>query len=161
MEKPLSNKNVYYLLIGAFSLFFFIELSYFLGFIFRDLLIISNQNPLLIFILNEGLEFFSFISFVIFGLRFLSRKSFTTKQIRSVTIFVIMSFVLTHVLEAFFRAFVDLEQTSLERFENYVSYLNKHYILYLIASLLSYSKYIIFALILFNYLRVNDFKTQS
>ena len=61
MEKPISNKDVYYLLIGAFSLFFLIEISYSIGYITKTLLIMSNQNSLLTFILKEGLEVFTLL----------------------------------------------------------------------------------------------------
>lgn len=161
MEKPISNKDVYYLLIGAFSLFFLIEISYFIGYITKTLFIISNQNPLLTFILKEGLEVFTFLLIAILGFKHLLRSNFSAMQLRSITISLIICFIITQVTEVAFTAFMDYNEEQLDYLTNYTTYLNEHYELYIIESIMFYFKLIIFALILFNYLRVNDFKTQS
>lgn len=161
MEKPISNKDVYYLLIGAFSLFFLIEISYFISYITKTLFIISNQNPLLTFILKEGLEVFTFLLIAILGFKHLLRSNFSAKQLRSITISLIICFIITQVTEVAFTAFMDYNEEQLDYLTNYTTHLNKHYELYIIESIMFYFKLIIFALILFNYLRVNDFKTQS
>ncbi|MAB49663.1 MAG: hypothetical protein CMC05_13640 [Flavobacteriaceae bacterium] len=161
MEKPISNKDVYYLLIGAFSLFFLIEISYSIGYITKTLLIMSNQNSLLTFILKEGLEVFTFLLIAILGFKHLLRSNFSTNRLRSITISLIICCIITQVIEVALTVFMDYNGEQLDYLTNYTTYLNGHYELYIIESIMFYFKLIIFALILFNYLRVNDFKTQS
>ena len=161
MEKPISNKDVYYLLIGAFSLFFLIEISYSTGYITKTLLIMSNQNSLLTFILKEGLEVFTFLLIAILGFKHLLRSNFSTNRLRSITISLIICCIITQVIEVALTVFMDYNGEQLDYLTNYTTYLNGHYELYIIESIMFYFKLIIFALILFNYLRVNDFKTQS
>ena len=161
MEKPISNKNVYYLLIGAFSLFFLIEISYSIGYITKTLLIMFNQNPLLTFILKEGLEFFTFLLIAILGFEHLLRSNFSTNRLRSITIGLIICYIITQVIEVAFTVFIDYNREQLDYLTNYTTYLNEHFELYIVESIMFYFKLIIFALILFNYIRDNDFKTQS
>ena len=161
MEKPISNKDVYYLLIGAFSLFIIIEISYSIGYITKTLLIMSNQNSLLTFILKEGLEVFTFLLIAILGFKHLLRSNFSTNRLRSITISLIICCIITQVIEVALTVFMDYNGEQLDYLTNYTTYLNGHYELYIIESIMFYFKLIIFALILFNYLRVNDFKTQS
>lgn len=161
MEKAISNKDVYYLLIGAFSLFFLIEISYSIGYITKTLLIMSNQNSLLTFILKEGLEIFTFLLIAILGFKHLLRSNFSTNRLRSITIGLIICCIITQVIEVALTVFMDYNEEQLDYLTNYTTYLKGHYELYIVESIMFYFKLIIFALILFNYLRVNDFKTQS
>ncbi len=161
MEKAISNKDVYYLLIGAFSLFFLIEISYSIGYITKTLLIMSNQNSLLTFILKEGLKVFTFLLIAILGFKHLLRSNFSTNRLRSITIGLIICCIITQVIEVALTVFMDYNEEQLDYLTNYTTYLKGHYELYIVESIMFYFKLIIFALILFNYLRVNDFKTQS
>ena len=121
----------------------------------------SNQNSLLTFILKEGLEVFTFLLIAILGFKHLLRSNFSTNRLRSITISLIICCIITQVIEVALTVFMDYNGEQLDYLTNYTTYLNGHYELYIIESIMFYFKLIIFALILFNYLRVNDFKTQS
>ncbi len=156
MNKSITNNNILYLLIGGFSLFLFLEAAYFLGLIAKDFLIVSTQNSLLIYLVNEGVQILSFTLFVVFGLRFLARREFSTKQLKATTFIIIILCVVVQVLQILYRANGGFSEDNFNNLENYMIYLGEHYMLYMISSFMSYAQYIIFALILFNYIREDD-----
>jgi len=156
MKKTISNKNILYLLIGGFSLSLFLETSCFLGLITEDILIKIGQNSLLIFITNEGVQILSFILLIVFGIRFLSKKDFVINQLKSIIFLIITFYVVVQISQVLYRVYGGFSENDLRNHQNYTVYMGKHYMFYIISSLLSYAKYMIFALILFNYLRKDD-----
>ncbi len=156
MVKSITNKSTLYILIGGFSLFLFIETAYFTGLVLKDFLMFINQKPLLIFVLNELIQIISFTLLVVLGLRFISKKELVIKQLKSIPIVIIILCIVIQALQILYRGFINFEENSLENLENYISYLNKNYVLYVITSILNYFQYVIFALVLFNYKGEND-----
>lgn len=155
-KKSLTNKNLLYLLIGAFSLFLFIEASYLIGLIVKHLLIMVEVNPLITFISTELVEIIVFISFTFYGLKFLSSNIYSLLQLKSIAIRIIIVAIIVQVFQVLYWTSSGYFEDLSINFESYASYLTENYMLQFISSIVAYTKYLIFALILFNYISSDD-----
>jgi len=153
MNKSISNNNVLHLLIGGFSLFLFIDISYSIALILRDSLIATGINHLFVFIIKELVQTLVFIFFILYGLKYLSNKTTSFKKLKSITIYLIIAFVATEAFQVLYMVYFDYLDVNIE---NYLNYMKANYFLYIIASFMACLPYIIFPLILFNYIRGDD-----
>ena len=153
----ITSKNFLYLIIGGFSLILFLDCSYLLALIFKDVFIQLELNHFLIFFINELLQIIFFILFLVYGLKYLKNKSSSFTKLKNVVIKIIITFIIVQLIQTLFILYFNNLDILEAKIHNYTDSINKNYLLHLISSFTYYFQLLIFTLFLFNFIKKNDY----
>ena len=153
----ITSKNFLYLIIGGFSLILFLDCSYLLALIFKDVFIQLELNHFLIFFIYELLQIIFFILFLVYGLKYLKNKSSSFTKLKNVVIKIIITFIIVQLIQTLFILYFNNLDILEAKIHNYTDSINKNYLLHLISSFTYYFQLLIFTLFLFNFIKKNDY----
>ena len=158
MNNLITKQHLLFLVIGAFSVLLTAEIAYFVGQITNQILIITNQKPLVIIIGKEVIQLtvFIFAVFIILKL-ILKQKVLHQNKLKNIIIWLIVIYITIQILQILYGVY------GISSFENYMEsamiyseYIKENYLILIVSSIVYYLQLILFAIITLNYTIKDD-----
>lgn len=158
MDNLITKQHLLFLAIGAFTVLLTAEIAYFVGQITNQILIITNQKPLVIIIGKEvsQLTVYIFTVFIILKL-ILKQKGLNQNNLKNKIIWLIVIYITIQILQILYGAYgISSFENYMESAMNYSEYIKENYLILIVSSIVYYIQLILFAIITLNYTIKDD-----